>query len=158
MTIMRFWISRLLCVFLLAPTLATGQDLRIIPQETTSEDIRSVLHRGDALKQSKQWRELTSHYKKSLKSFPGSKELLARLHEAEAHQDVQRRYADVSFRSSVRTLTDREAIDLYSELLSKVQSHYVNDPAWEGLVRPRPGVLIGCIGNRQTSQVGACGY
>ena len=132
---MRFWIPRLLCAIVLTPVLATGQDLRIVSQESAGQDLRAVLVRGDALKQNKQWRELASHYKQSLKTFPGSKELLARLHEAEAHEDVQRRYADASFRGSIRTLTDREAIDLYSELLAKVQSHYVDDPAWQTLVR-----------------------
>jgi len=49
------------------------------------------------------------------------------------HYGVERRYTDKSFLESVRQLSEQQAFDLYTELLLKVDSHYVVDPPWQSL-------------------------
>ncbi|HWA97104.1 MAG TPA: S41 family peptidase, partial [Pirellulales bacterium] len=53
---------------------------------------------------------------------------------ARAHYDLARRYSDASFRQSLSTMSLQDALDLYSEVLLKIQSHYVSSPNWGYLI------------------------
>ena len=126
-------------------TPASAQSLRILESTqaapaSTDTELASYLESGEKLRSEKRWRELTEHYKRASEVFPQSTQLQDCLHAAQAREDVERRYADPSFQKSVRTLSDREAIDLYSELLVKVENHYVETPNWDHLVKR--GVLF----------------
>ncbi len=46
-----------------------------------------------------------------------------------------RRYHDASFLKALATLPTRDALSLYSEVLLKIQSHYVAEPNWKALVQ-----------------------
>src|SRR5581483_8404870 len=50
------------------------------------------------------------------------------------HYDIARRYSDRSFTQSLATLSEQDALTLYTEVLLKVQSHYVDAPNWVALV------------------------
>ncbi|MCA9177223.1 MAG: S41 family peptidase [Planctomycetales bacterium] len=135
---MRLWFSRLAGLILLTlgclmASAVQSQELRIVEPESRA-DLRTILVHGDELSAARQWRELTEHYKHGVEAFPNSDVVRRRFYSAQAREDVERRYADASFRKVVATLSDREAIDLYSELLAKVQSHYVDEPQWTSLV------------------------
>ena len=51
--------------------------------------------------------------------------LQQRFDAARLHYDLQRRYADRSFRESVSRLSIERALDLYGQVLLKIESHYV---------------------------------
>ncbi len=74
-------------------------------------------------------------YEEALRESPADRDLLTRHELAKIHYDLGRRYHDASFLRSLNNLDQREAITLYGEVLSKIQSHYVVEPDWAGLVR-----------------------
>lgn len=128
-------------LLLLQATPSLGQTLRFVETKPVASRAvdgdkahQAILSLGDKLRHEQRWHELTEHYQRGLKTYPTSEEIRLRFETARAREDVERRYADASYRDSVRQLSDREAIDLYSELLAKVQSHYVDTPDWQGLV------------------------
>ncbi len=46
------------------------------------------------------------------------------------HYDVNRRYQDESYLASVRELSTSQALDLYSEILANLKTHYVEEVDW----------------------------
>jgi len=44
---------------------------------------------------------------------------------AKIHYDLTRRYSDSSFLRALSSLAERQALGLYSEVLVKIESHYV---------------------------------
>jgi carboxyl-terminal processing protease len=108
--------------------------LRIVePAVSTSRDL--VIERGVMLERQQKWGEALSHYEDALKDIPGDPQLSQRADWAKIHYNLARRYADTSFRTSVVTLNVREALDLYNEILLKIQTHYVDTVDWRHLVR-----------------------
>lgn len=97
-------------------------------------ELESILRVGDQLEQERRWGEALSHYEKARKEHPGRRELEHRLTVARFHYEVVRRYSDSSFLASVRTLGEQGALDLYGEVLLKVQAHYVQRPDWNRLL------------------------
>ncbi len=67
---------------------------------------------------------------KSTRQFPGNKTLYQRLVISRLHYDVNRRYRDRSFTGSLTQLGTGQALDLYSEVLTNLQSHYVDPVDW----------------------------
>ncbi len=53
---------------------------------------------------------------------------------ARLHYDLQRRYNDRSFCDTVVRLSPERALELYSQVLLKIDSHYVEVPQWKDLV------------------------
>ena len=52
---------------------------------------------------------------------------------ARSHYDICRRYSDSSFATTIDALTQQDAIDIYDEVLLKVNTHYVHQPDWQEL-------------------------
>jgi carboxyl-terminal processing protease len=148
MTLQRNSMYRWLCVSL---TLLVGFSLAANVQgqdrlpaddvvEAPSEDkvthsIDDLLTKGQEFEDQARWGEALNHYELAVKEFPGNKRLEDRMVVARVHFDVQRRYDDESFREVVLKLTEREAADLYGEVLQKIQTHYYGPPNWSELFR-----------------------
>ncbi len=138
---MRSWTSSfrvfalpLLLAACLLPSLAYSQ-VRI-PAAALADvaEWESIFHVGDQLEQDHRWGEALSHYEKARKSYPGRQEIEQRLTVARFHYEVARRYADSSFLETVRTISEQDALDLYGEVLLKIQAHYVQPPDWNRLL------------------------
>ncbi|MEO8495638.1 MAG: PDZ domain-containing protein, partial [Planctomycetota bacterium] len=116
------------------PSLARGQ-VRI-PSAALAEvaELESVFRVGDQLEQERRWGEALSHYEKARKDHPGRQEIEQRLTVARFHYEVVRRYADSSFLEAVRTMGRSGALDLYSEVLLKIQAHHVQRADWNQLL------------------------
>ena len=56
---------------------------------------------------------------------------------ARLHYDIQRRSADRSFSESLTRLPVDRAMDLYAQVLLKIESHYVDSPELERTGRSR---------------------
>ncbi len=67
-------------------------------------------------------------------THPDHRDLQQRLTVARTHLDVARRYTDKSFVASLATLSEAQALDLYAEVLLKIETYHVNDPRWGQLV------------------------
>ncbi|MGD9719992.1 MAG: S41 family peptidase [Pirellulales bacterium] len=101
---------------------------------TSSAAVGNVLHRAEKLEGEHRWGEALSIYEEALREFPDEPTLGSRHTLAKIHYDLGRRYTDSSFLRAVTSLNERDALNLYSEVLLKIESHYVTPPDWGMLV------------------------
>jgi carboxyl-terminal processing protease len=97
-------------------------------------ELAELLDKGRELETQRRWAEAFALYEEAARKTPGQPDLERRLDLAKLHFDISRRYADSSFRRSVTTLADAEALDVYTDAAAKVQSHYVQNPDWTRLL------------------------
>ncbi|WP_425619274.1 S41 family peptidase [Anatilimnocola sp. NA78] len=98
-------------------------------------DVAQTLEQGSKLEQQKRWAEALNHYEEALRAHPERTELKQRLTMVRAHYDVARRYSDLTYTKAIHTLTEREALAIYEEVLLKVSAHYVHQPKWHDILR-----------------------
>ena len=126
----------MLAVFTLSlstATLSVDAQVRIIEPGTTV-NLDAVYQQGQKFEKSKQWGEAVSHYEDALKKNPNDRQLLRRHDAAKMHYDLGRRYADSSFRRALLALGRQQALELYDEVLLKIDTHHVENPDWRRLV------------------------
>jgi carboxyl-terminal processing protease len=121
-----------LAILAAAPALA--QQGTTIAISTGTGGVADLLQRGNDLEAGRRWGEALTHYEDALRLFPGEASLQRRFEIARLHYDLQRRYADGSFLGEVAGLPPQEALDLYAQVLLKIQAHYVEAPRWRELV------------------------
>jgi carboxyl-terminal processing protease len=85
-----------------------------------------VLRVGKALEQQRRWQEAIQHYEKSLKLLPLNKQITERMQISRVHLDVTRRYADRSFIESVERSTPAQSLEVYQDVVSKLETYYVD--------------------------------
>ena len=85
-----------------------------------------VLRVGKALEQQRRWQEAIQHYEKSLKLLPLNKQITERMQISRVHLDVTRRYADRSFIESVERSTPAHSLEVYQDVVSKLETYYVD--------------------------------
>jgi carboxyl-terminal processing protease len=85
-----------------------------------------VLRVGKALEQQRRWQEAIQHYEKALKLLPLNKQITERMQISRVHLDVTRRYADRSFIESVERSTPAQSIEVYQDVVSKLETYYVD--------------------------------
>ena len=93
-----------------------------------------IIERAQKLETEERWGEAVSLYEEALREHPADRTLSVRHATAKIHYDLCRRYADSSYVRLSATLPERDALSLYSEVLLKIQSHYVSEPNWTQLV------------------------
>ncbi len=116
---------------------ASGQVTFVTPSapvNVRSADVSDLLDRGSALEGERRWGEAFALYEDALRRFPSEPNLERRLTVARVHYDLVRRYTDESFRDSVERMPVAQALDLYAEVLLKIQSYYVESPNWQQVV------------------------
>jgi carboxyl-terminal processing protease len=127
-----------LLVFLLLVGLAgpASAQVRILPAQApaATSDVRSFLQQATQLEGEQRWGEALSVYEKALREHPDDPTLDGRRAMAKIHYDLGRRYGDASFLRAITSLSERDALSLYSEVLIKIESHYVSPPDWNQLV------------------------
>lgn len=109
------------------------EPVAIAPQALPNSSLREVLEKGRQLEANHRWGEALTHYEDALREHRGNEALLERHDLAKLHYSVERRYHDHSFLKSVAALSREQALGLYSELLQKLNTHYVSDPPWRKL-------------------------
>lgn len=108
-----------------------------IPQDAlaTVSNLDEIIRQGSQLEQTRQWNDAVQYYERALRTFPQRPELQERVKAARVHIDLARRYADHSYLASIDRLSQQQALDLYSEVLLKIDTYHVNQPEWGELVR-----------------------
>lgn len=96
--------------------------------------IDGYLQRGRELEVKRRWGEALAHYEEGLRQFPEENVLEKRFEVARLHYDLGRRYADRSFAENVSRMPAEKALELYLQVLLKIETHYVEQPAWKDLV------------------------
>ncbi len=122
-------------LLLWSPTVAPAQLRLIAPESQQAADpIDGYLRRAQPLETDGRWGEALSVYEEALREYPDEPALGDRHTLAKIHYDLGRRYSDSSFLRALQTLPDRQAMSLYSEVLTKIESHYVTAPDWSALI------------------------
>ena len=81
------------------------------------------------------WADALTHYEEALHEYPEDQQLQARFDMARLHYSLEQRYDDRSFRESLRSLRPQQALDLYGDLLGKINEHYYTSPPWQDIAR-----------------------
>jgi len=97
-------------------------------------DIADMLRGGQRLELQRRWGEALSLYEDGIRKYPNETSLRERFNTSRLHYDLERRYADRSFCESVLRLSTERSLELYSQVLLKIESHYVDVPHWKELV------------------------
>ena len=100
-----------------------------------SVKLETVFQQGENLEKSRRWGDALAHYQDAIKSFPGHPDLQQRFSQAQTHCDVARRYADTSFTSCFQRYNEQKTVEIYGEILTKIQTYYVESPNWRQLVQ-----------------------
>ena len=104
--------------------------------ETTSADEpQALLEQGLDHERQHDWAAAIETYRKAVERWPSRTEYSRRLRLCELHFKLIRRYQDVSFRGVLLRLPREQAIDVYAEVLDRIQTHYVDPVPLEPLVR-----------------------
>jgi len=108
--------------------LATGSQATVPATAETPAALQpeEVLRVGKALEQQRRWQEAIQHYEKALKLLPLNKQITERMQISRVHLDVTRRHADRSFIESVERSTPAQSIEVYQDVVSKLETYYVD--------------------------------
>jgi len=121
---------------LLLPAVGVGQ-VRI-PEEAT-RDIATIVHdvlaNGERLEREGRWGEALTFYEDALREHGYDTSLQRKAALARLHYDVSRRYADTSFVRGIDKMPRGEALQVYDEVLRKIDSSYVDSPRWSDVCR-----------------------
>ncbi len=130
--------AALLCFAALAagaqPTAAQQPAASSLVFSERSLEIDGYLQRGQELEVQRRWGEALAHYEEGLRQYPRDNVLEKRFEVARLHYDLGRRYADRSFSASVSRMPAEKALELYLQVLLKIETHYVERPTWKDLV------------------------
>lgn len=140
----RFAAWLLLCasLCLAAGELGTGlsaqQPNQLGPLPNFSGDrlaVVEVLQSGEELERKGLWGDALTLYERAQKEHAQSPKIREKLVNARSHFDVERRYADLGYIRTLQNTPVPTAQNILSEVLHKIETHYVSDPEWVGLVR-----------------------
>jgi carboxyl-terminal processing protease len=143
--------SRLCCTFAIAAavvaqaTVAYSQGLLFVkpniptaapvsataPSGELNTAINQVLESARTLEIGGHWADALTKYEEALHEYPEDQRLQAKFDVARLHYSLEQRYDDRSFREALRTMRPQQSLELYSDLLGKVDSHYYTDPPYQ---------------------------
>ncbi len=94
-------------------------------QSLDSSDPAHILQAGIELEKQRQWVEAIQHYELATRSLPEHSELRRRLLISRLHYDVVRRSTDIAVRQLIDEVSVDDALELYSEVLARLEMSYV---------------------------------
>jgi len=136
----------------LAWPVASQAQTGAFPPAANGQQLHGVIQRAEKLETEHRWGEAVTLYEEALREHPGDRMLSSRHTLAKIHYDIARRYSDSSYVRVLSTLPARDAIALYSEVLLKIQSHYVTEPSWPALVERGTAALEVAVGQEAFAQ------
>jgi carboxyl-terminal processing protease len=105
-----------------------------IPKAIPGEPSQT-LQRGLDFERKRNWASAIRLYEDALEQWPSRSEFGHRLRLCETHYKLVRRYQDRSFRDILLKLPRGKAIELYDELVDRIESHYVDRAGLEPMIR-----------------------
>jgi carboxyl-terminal processing protease len=93
-----------------------------------------ILRQGRRLEVECRWDEALTHYEEAVRQFPHEASFRRRFDFARLHYDLDRRYNDQTFDDLLTRLSLEEALDIYDEVLLRIQANYVDTPSWKHIV------------------------
>ena len=98
-------------------------------------DPERTLENGLSLERARNWAGAIEAYHTALEHWPSRLDFSRRLRLCEIHFKLSRRYLDTSFRNVLLRLPHDQAVDLYDEVVERIQTNYVDPVPLEPLVR-----------------------
>ena len=93
------------------------------------------MERGLGQERSRDWTAAIETYHDAMERWPSRTDFSRRLRLCEIHFKLNRRYSDSSFRNILLRLPQEQAVDLYDEVLERIQTSYVDPVPLEPLIR-----------------------
>jgi carboxyl-terminal processing protease len=106
-----------------------------LPNAEANSAISRVLDSGRTLEMGGHWADALTKYEEALHEYPEDQSLQARFDVARLHYSLEQRYDDRSFREAVKSMRPQQSLDLYTDLLSKIDAHYYTDPPYQAMVQ-----------------------
>ena len=113
---------------------AFAQQVSLAPAKTASI-VEEALNRGIEMERESAWIDAIQHYEASLRQNPGEAQLRRRLQIARLHHDVVRRTSDSAIEQIINTTSPTTVLDLYSEILARLEMSYVDNIQLTEIVR-----------------------
>ena len=99
-----------------------------IPERGSSFD--QLFDQTTSLEKEQRWGEALQIYSDAIRSNPDNPAIRQRQLLAQIHYDLNRRYNDISFRTTVRDTDSSHALAVYAEVLNKIETYHVQTPDW----------------------------
>ena len=93
-----------------------------------------AINQGVDFELSKKWIDAIDHYEKAAKRFPDNKDLELGLRRSKIQFSIERRYSDNTFHKTLLPLPRQDAQSLFNEVLSLVQTLYVENVSYTSFV------------------------
>lgn len=111
------------------------QDIIQSSPQTVSDTADTQIRIGLEHEQNQRWLEAIQHYEAAARRFPDYPELKRRLLISRLHYDVLRRCLDVTMLDNLKKASVQDVLDLYSEVLARLETSYVDPLEMTQLVR-----------------------
>lgn len=122
-SIVRALLACLLCLVSTSPQSVYAQ--RLSATAAAASDPISLLKAGFDLEKSRDWSNAVHHYEMALRAYPEQGDIKRRLLISRLHNDVVRRSTDSAIDDMMGRVSASEALDLYSEVLARLEMSYV---------------------------------
>ncbi len=103
--------------------------------QVVSDVADTQLRTGIEHEQNQRWLEAIQHYEVAARKFPDHGELKRRLLISRLHYDVLRRCLDVTMLENLKQASVQDVLELYSEVLARLEMSYVDPIEMTQLVR-----------------------
>ena len=103
--------------------------------QVVSDVVDTQLRTGIEHEQNQRWLEAIQHYEVAARKFPDHGELKRRLLISRLHYDVLRRCLDVTMLENLKQASVQDVLELYSEVLARLEMSYVDPLEMTQLVR-----------------------
>ncbi len=106
----------------------------LAPLAARPPELVDLFEQGRRLEAEARWGDAITFYEQAIRRYPTDAGLHQRFSLVRMHYDVGRRYNDRSYLQLVEKLSLEQSLGLYEEVLTKIQSHYVEAPHYDALV------------------------
>jgi carboxyl-terminal processing protease len=124
-----------LCAFATVRVADAAVDEPTATNSKPADDPEIVLQQALDLERGRDWSAALRIYEQAISQWPARVEFRHRMRLCESHYRLARRYNDPSFREVLLRLSINQALDLYDEVLERIESHYVEPVSFVPLLR-----------------------
>ncbi len=108
---------------------------RVSSQDSQISSAQDILSQGMHLERSRAWIDAIQHYESALRDRADQPQVRRRLQIARLHHDVVKRTSDSAIEQLIQSVDPAEALELYSEVLTRLEMSYVDAVQYTELVR-----------------------
>jgi len=119
----------------------------IVIADDVLADAQTALTTATRLEEQRNWKEAVAVYKKAVKQWPDQEALNRGLRRAQFQFSVARRYSDNTFLATLKPMSQDVALSLYDDVLTNVQTYYVDPINTTSLVAHGTESLWLALGN-----------